>query len=174
LEKGFVQIYTGDGKGKTTAAVGLTLRAIASGYKVFFCQFMKGEESGEIRALKKHSESIDVFLCGISKFCVNKKNPSREQVKAARKGFELAKKAIFSRKYDLVVLDEINMAICYNLINLEDVINILKDKPSSVEIILTGRNAPSELYPYADLISEIKEIKHYYKEGVKARRGIEY
>jgi len=173
LQKGFIQIYTGDGKGKTTAAVGLSLRAVASGFRVFFCQFMKGEESGEIELLKSYS-LVELHLCGLKKFCINRKKPSSEQIQAAKRGLEIVKKAIFSKKYDLVVLDEINVALYYNLIPIEDVIYILKNKPSSVEIVLTGRNAPSKLYPYADLISEVKEVKHYFSKGIKARKGIEY
>ncbi len=174
MKKGYIQIYTGEGKGKTTAAVGLAIRALAADMRVFFCQFLKGERSGELEFLSKITEKICIRQCGLNKFCVNRNNPGTDQIEAAKKGFELSKKAILSGNYDLVILDEINVALYFNLLKIEDVLHILKNKPSSVEIVLTGRNAPEELYDYADLISEIREIKHYFQKGVKARKGIEY
>ncbi len=174
MRKGYIQIYTGDGKGKTTAAVGLAVRALADDLRIFFCQFLKGEESGELAFLKGISDKIDIHLCGLNKFCTNRKNPAKDQIDAAKRGLELSKKAIFSGKYDIVILDEINVALYFNLLKIEDVLHILQNKPSSVEIILTGRNASKELYDYADLISEIREIKHYFQKGVRARKGIEY
>jgi len=174
LKVGLVQIYTGDGKGKTTAAMGLAVRALAAGLRVLFCQFMKGSESGEFRLIKKLSNNIDTFLCGLNRFCTNKENPAEDQIKAAKLGLEISKKAILAGKYDIVILDEINVALYFNLIKLDDILEIIKNKPSSVEIILTGRNAPPELYEFADLVSEIKEIKHYFQKGINARKGIEY
>ncbi len=174
MKKGYIQIYTGEGKGKTTAAVGLAIRAIAANLKVFFCQFLKGKESGELGFLRKVTGEIDIYRCGLNKFCVNRDNPGTDQIEAAKKGFEISKEAIFSGNYDIVILDEINVALYFNLLKIEDVLHVLKNKPSSVEIILTGRNAPKELYDYADLISEIREIKHYFHKGVRARKGIEY
>ncbi len=174
MRKGYIQIYTGEGKGKTTAAVGLAVRALAADLTIFFCQFLKGKESGELAFLKGISDKIDIHLCGLNKFCTNRENPAKDQIEAARRGLELSKKAIFSGNYDIVILDEINVALYFNLLKIDDVKDLLINKPLGVELVLTGRNAPKELYPFADLISDIKEIKHYFQKGVRARKGIEY
>jgi cob(I)alamin adenosyltransferase len=174
LEKGYIQIYTGNGKGKTTAALGLIMRALGSGMNIFLCQFMKNNDTGELNILKQFEKQIDVIQCGLGKFCTNRDNPGQDHIDAAQAGFQEAKEAIDSGRYDLIVLDEINVAVYYNLISVEDLISLLKNKPEKTELILTGRYAEQKIYEYADLITEMKEIKHYYKIGVQQRKGIEY
>lgn len=170
MQKGLIHIYTGEGKGKTTSALGLSLRAIGHRKKVCFIQFMKGYEYGETLSKVK---GLKIKQFGRMNF-VDKKNPSKEDIELARNGFEFAKKVIKSNKYDLVVLDEINVAIDFNLIKLEEVLELIRNKPKNLELILTGRYAKKELVAIADYVSEIKEIKHPYQRGMRARKGIEY
>uniref|UniRef100_A0A7V3ZTW5 Cob(I)yrinic acid a,c-diamide adenosyltransferase n=1 Tax=candidate division WOR-3 bacterium TaxID=2052148 RepID=A0A7V3ZTW5_UNCW3 len=168
-----IQIYTGNGKGKTTAAIGLGIRAIGHGYKVLMVQFMKGEEVyGEIKALKK-IPNFDVYQFGLKTF-VKKGDLKKEEIEIAKKGFEFAQEKIKSKEYFLVILDEINVAVDYGLIPLKDVIELIKNCPKEVELVLTGRYCPKELYDYADLVSEINEIKHPFQKGIFNRRGIDY
>lgn len=168
IKNGLIHIYTGNGKGKTTSALGLSLRAIGHGKKVCFIQFMKGYEYGETLVKVKN---LKIKQFGRKNF-VDKKN--KKDIELAKEGLEFAKKVIKSKKYDLVVLDEINVAVNFNLIPLEDVINLIKNKPKETEIILTGRYAKKELIELADYVSEIKEVKHPYQRGIKARKGIEF
>ena len=166
-----IQIYTGNGKGKTTAAFGLAIRAKGRGLKVAIVQFMKGVEYGEVISAKKLG--IDVYQFGTPEF-VHPEKPRKIDFELAKKGLEKAKELIFSKKYDVVILDEINVAIGFGLIDKKDVIDILKNKPENVEIVLTGRYAPNELIEIADLVTEMKEVKHYFRRGIRARKGIEY
>ena len=172
LKNGFVHIYTGNGKGKTTAAIGLGVRATGNGLKVYMIQFMKGRRYSEIDALEGIPD-FTVFQTGRDEF-VSKENPEQIDIDLARKGFEHAKKIINAGKHDLVILDEINVAVEFNLIPLEDVLNLLEEKPGKVELVLTGRYADPELVRQADLVSEILEIKHPYQEGVLSRKGIDW
>jgi len=169
--KGYIQVYTGNGKGKTTAAFGLALRAVGAGKKVFFAQFVKGQTYSEIHAIKQHLPNITVEQYGLNCFIV--KAPTQEDIDIARKGFERVSKIIMSGDYDVIVLDEANIAIYYKLFSVEELIKVLKTKHVETEIIITGRYAPSELIEFADLVTEMKEIKHYYNKGVEARKGIE-
>jgi cob(I)alamin adenosyltransferase len=169
--KGFVQLYTGNGKGKTTAALGISLRVAGAGKRVFFAQFVKGMPYSELNALSGF-DGIKVKQYGRDCFIKNK--PTEDDILAAQKGFDEVKNMISSDFYDVVVLDEICIALHYNLINTEDLISILKNKPEATEIILTGRYAPSELIDFADLVTEMKEIKHYFTKGIQAREGIEF
>lgn len=170
---GKIQIYTGDGKGKTTAALGQALRALGHGFKVIIIQFMKGKINyGELKAAKKLSGFL-IEQYGLPTF-VDKKNPSKEDIELAQKGFERAKEVILSGKWDIVVLDEINVALDFGLVSLSSLIELLKKRPKHIEVILTGRYAPKELIEIGDLVTEMKEIKHYYQKGVQARKGIEY
>jgi cob(I)alamin adenosyltransferase len=171
MQRGYVQVYTGNGKGKTTAAIGLAIRAAGAGQRVFFCQFLKSQNYSEITSLKRFEDVITVKQFGNENFIV--KVPTDSDIALAMEGFEEALNATMSCKYDIVVLDEINYAIHLNLIKLQSVVQLIKNKPVSVEIILTGRNAATEIIEIADLVSEIKEIKHYYKNDVLARKGIE-
>lgn len=171
--KGLIEVYTGNGKGKSTAAFGLALRASGRGLKSIIIQFMKqGTSYGEHFAIEK-IKNIEIVSFGTPKF-VNFKNPSKEDIDLAKEALEFSKKAINSIKYDIVILDEINIALHFKLIELEKVIDMLKNKPESVEVILTGRSAPNELIEIADLVSEIIEVKHPYQKGFGAREGIEY
>jgi len=171
--KGLIQVYTGNGKGKSTAAFGLTLRASGRGLKSIIIQFMKqGNTYGEHFAIEK-IDNIEIMSFGKPKF-VNFKNPSKEDIDLVKDAFEFSKNAINSGKYDIVVLDEINIALHFKLLEIEKVIDLLKNRPENLEVVLTGRLAPKELIDLADLVSEIVEIKHPYQKGVGAREGIEY
>jgi cob(I)alamin adenosyltransferase len=172
MKKGLIQVYTGDGKGKTTAALGLALRAVGHGMKVLMIQFMKGSiETGEIKRPKTCSSS-NHHTHGPGTF-VSKDNPHPEDIKIARVGLLLSQKAIQNKEYDVVILDEINVAIEYGLISISDLLQLLDSKPKEVEIVLTGRNARPELLEKADLVTEMVKRKHYFDEGVPARKGME-
>jgi cob(I)alamin adenosyltransferase len=169
--KGYIQVYTGDGKGKTTAAIGVAIRALGSGMKVFFGQFLKRRSSSEHKIFADYPNGIKLVQFGTDQFVMGE--PSELDIECARSGLELSRKAIQSGYYNLAVLDELNVAVNMGLINVESVTDLLKSKPEQVEIIITGRNAPPELIEIAHLVTEMKEVKHYYKIGVGARVGIE-
>lgn len=171
--KGLVIVITGNGKGKTTAAFGQALRAIGQGYKVFVLQFMKGRKYGEFIAAEKYLPYLTIRMSGLDSF-VMRDNPAAIDIELAQKGLDKAKKAIKSGKYDMVILDEINVALDFKLIDLQKVIDIIKNKPAGIDLILTGRYAPPEIVELADTVSEVKEVKHHYKAGIKDRAGIEY
>ncbi len=173
LKKGLIQVYTGDGKGKTTAALGLALRAAGHGFKVYIIQFMKGwPHYGELKAVE--------FLPGVTlrqfggPHFVDRNNPSPEDIRMAREALQEARRAMLSGDYDIVILDEINVALDFGLIPLEEVIALLEEKPEGVELVLTGRNAHPEIIRRAHLVTEMKEVKHPYREGISARKGIEF
>ena len=169
--KGYVQVYTGNGKGKTTAALGLALRAAGADLKVYIGQFMKKGKYSELKSLQKLKDNVTVEQFGRARFIRQK--IAEEDRLLARRGFEKIKKIIQNGKYDLVILDEINVALSYGLLSKEKVIGIIKSRPKTQEIVLTGRNAPRDIVKLADLVTEMKEIKHYFSKGVKARTGIE-
>lgn len=171
-QKGYIQVYTGNGKGKTTAAFGLSLRAVGAGKKVFFAQFVKGKAYSEIEAVEKYLPGITVKQYGLGCFIVN--TPTVADIKAAQEGLAQVAKIIASGQYDVVVLDEANIAIYYNLFSVQELIDVITKRPKNVEIIVTGRYAPPELLEIAHLVTEMKEIKHYYTQGVEARKGIEF
>ncbi len=171
LKKGCVQIYTGNGKGKTTAALGLALRAAGAGLRVFIGQFAKGSLCSEHAAIAKFAPGITFRQYG--KECFIRRNPDDDDLRLAQKGFSEIRKIVASRKYDLVVLDEITIANKYGLVTVDDVLDLMKSKPATVELVLTGRNADKRLIKAADLVTEMKEVKHYYKTGLPARVGIE-
>ena len=170
--KGYIQVYTGNGKGKTTAAIGLSVRAVGAGKKVFFAQFVKGQIYSEVNAMLQYLPNITIKQYGLDCFIYQK--PTQKDIDAARRGFEEVSEIILSGKYEVVVLDEANIAIYYQLFGVEKLIELLKRKPEQTEIIITGRNAPVELIEFADLVTEMKEIKHYYTQGIHARIGIEH
>ncbi len=171
--RGLVQVYTGDGKGKTTAALGLAFRASGHGLKTYMIQFMKGEIFyGELGTAERLSDTFTIKQMGRPDF-VDKKDPDPIDIKMAGEALELSKNVILSGDYDLVILDEINVALDFGLIKIDDVIEIIKGKPPELEIILTGRYAPVEIIELADLVTEMVEIKHHYNAGVEARIGIE-
>lgn len=171
--RGLVQIYTGNGKGKTTAAFGQILRAVGHGYRVCIIQFMKGRKYGEYLALEKYIPLVSIRLSGLDSF-VMRDNPAPVDIELAMQGLEQAKQAIASGDYDMVVLDEINVAVDFKLIPVSEVVELIKQKPSAIDLILTGRYAPLEIIALADTVSEISEIKHHYAAGFKERAGIEF
>jgi cob(I)alamin adenosyltransferase len=170
MKKGFIQVYTGNGKGKTTAAIGLAIRAAGAGLKVYFCQFLKGRPTSELKILNKLRSHITVQRSGRKAFVIS---PVQGDFDDARKAFSKVSKVIKDGKYNVVILDEINNAIAINLIEINELIDIISSKPPHVEIVLTGRDIPAEIAKIADLMTEMKEIKHYYSRGIKARKGIE-
>jgi cob(I)alamin adenosyltransferase len=173
LEKGLVQVYTGDGKGKTSAAFGLALRAIGRGFKVYIIQFIKGGfDYGELYVVDR-LPNLTLKAFGRGKF-VTQQPPSEEDIRLAEEALQLAEKTIKSGEYDLVILDEINVALNLKLISLEKVLELIKGKPKHVELVLTGRYAPKEIIDAADLVTEMREIKHPFKKGCRAREGIEF
>ena len=169
--KGFIQVYTGNGKGKTTAAFGLALRAAGAGLKVYFAQFIKGMKYSELESIKKFDDLI--MLKQYGRDCFIKKNPEQQDIDLAQKGFNEVKEIVLSGKYDIVILDEITIAIFYSLINEDDLLKLMQNKPEHVELVITGRYATNAIIEQADLVTEMKEIKHYYQKGITARTGIE-
>ena len=170
MKKGLVQVYTGNGKGKTTAAIGQAIRALGRGYKVCLIQFFKKPASGEIRILKNLS---NIKLIHPLPFYPEGKNRALLK-KKAKDIFSAISKIIKSKIYDLVILDEVNVALHMHLLAEKEILNLLKDKPKSVEVIFTGRGATKKIIESVDLVTEFKEVKHPWKRGVKARKGIEY
>lgn len=190
LSRGLIQIYTGDGKGKTTAALGQSIRAAGHGLKILFVQFVKGNSfTGEFLFLK-NSQNITfwqfgrdcIYSSGIREKVVEcnncyecfigKEGPSDMDIKVVRGGWERVKRVV--EEYDVIVLDEISLAIFYKIISIEEVVEFLKNKPEKLEIILTGRYMPKEILELADLITEMKEIRHPYSKGISGRWGIDY
>ena len=169
---GLIMVFTGDGKGKTTAAVGQAVRALGHGFRVYMIHFMKGRDYGEFLATAQ-MPNLTVVRAGRDCF-VNREQPDPIDIELARDGFSKAAKTVLSGEYDLVVLDEINVAVDYGLIAEKDLLKLLKKKPAGVTVILTGRNASAELIKIADTVSEILAIKHHYEQGVESCRGIEY
>ena len=206
VKNGQVQVYTGDGKGKTTASLGLAMRAIGQGFKVFIIQFLKGGAyTGEYISLKNYLPNVEILQfgrpcikqqkqlkldgysqrkdkeifdfvreeveCGTCRFCFLNDDVQRDYVEEA---FKKALEVVLSGDYDMVILDEINVAMHLDMLNTELVLNLMANKPEHVELILTGRNAPEEIIHHADLVTEMKPEKHYFEQGVGARRGVEY
>jgi len=168
---GYIHLYTGNGKGKTTAALGLALRAVGAGKRVFIAQFVKGMHYSELEVLKRIPE-IELKQFGLDCFIVN--SPTLKDIEAASKGLAEVSLIIAKNEVDILILDEICIALHYHLFTVEEVMDVLKMKPESMEIVMTGRYAPKELYAVADLITEMNDIKHYYSKGIEARKGIEY
>jgi cob(I)alamin adenosyltransferase len=171
--KGFIQVYTGNGKGKTTAALGLAMRAAGHGFRVYIGQFLKGQAYGELRSARKLAPFVTIEQFGRKGFIHVTENPEDEDIDRARQGLRKCLKAMLSRKFQVVVLDEINVALHFRLLEEKNVHDFLDQKPPGVEVILTGRYAPASLIKRADLVTEMKEKKHYYSRGVRARPGIE-
>jgi cob(I)alamin adenosyltransferase len=172
MKQGLVQIYTGDGKGKTTAALGLALRAAGRSLKVFIAQFAKGMFYGEVEALKRFAPQITLHQYGRKTFIHDE--PNEADVRLAREGWREIQEVMVRGECDLLIVDEIGIALHYRLVTLEEVRELIRRKPESMELVLTGRKIPEELYSRADLITEMREIKHYYNAGVPARKGIEF
>ena len=170
--KGYIQVYTGDGKGKTTAAFGLALRAVGAGKKVFFAQFVKGKPYAEIEAVNRFLPNITVKQYGLECFII--KQPTPRDIEVAQKGLAEVTEVIQSGRYDVVVLDEANIALLYELFPVQSFLEAIEKRNENTELIITGRYAPQEIVDIADLVTEMKEVKHYYQKGIEAREGIEF
>jgi len=168
---GYIHVYTGHGKGKTTAAIGLAIRAAGAGLRVLIAQFIKERQCSEHAALKRFSDLITIKQYGRGMFL--KRKPGRADIAAARAGYEEVKEALRSKQFDMIILDEANVAVRCGLLALQDLLDIMAEKPGSVELVITGRDADKKVMKAADLVTEMREIKHYWKQGVRARRGIE-
>jgi len=171
LEKGYIHVYTGNGKGKTTAAFGLAVRAALSGKKVFIAQFVKDMKYNETK-LENYFENIVIKQLGRGCFITNL--PGEEDVIAAKKGLDECREILSSGQFNLVILDEITIALYFKLLEVSEVVYALKNKDANTEVVLTGRYAPQELIDMADLVTEMVEIKHYYNQGVLSRDGIDH
>ena len=169
--QGFVQVYTGDGKGKTTAALGLALRAAGAGLRVYFGQFIKNADYSEIKALARFADCITVRQFGRGCFLLTE--PAPEDRAAARRGLDNVRQALVSGDYDLVIADEANVAVALGLIEANDLVSLIDRRPEQVELVLTGRGAPDAVLARADLVTEMRCVRHYYDRGVLARQGIE-
>ena len=169
--RGYVQVYTGEGKGKTTAAIGLAVRAAGAGLKVFIAQFIKQGDYSEFKTLKTLSDIITVEQYGMGRFVDGK--PTAEDIDIAAEGLARARQVMLSGKYDVIILEEANVAVKYGLISVQELIDMITARPEGVEMVITGRNASPLILDMADLVTEMKPVKHYYNDGVKARLGIE-
>ena len=175
-EKGLVIVYTGDGKGKTTAALGMALRAIGYDHKVCMLQFIKGSwHYGEMDSSKKLEPNFELIAVGKGFVGILDDNsPREEHEKYAAEAVRICREKIFSEKYDVIILDEVNYAITLGLIDVQEIIKIIKEKPSELDLVLTGRDVKEEIVELADLVTEMKEIKHPFKSGIKAKKGIDF
>jgi cob(I)alamin adenosyltransferase len=171
--RGLVQVYTGNGKGKTTAAFGQALRALGQGFRVCVIQFMKGRKYGEFLAAEKHLPNLTIHLSGLDSF-VMRDRPAPLDIELARQGLELARRTLTSGEFDMVILDEINVAADFKLIPIAEIVSLVKGKPAALDLILTGRCAPPELMALADTVTEMREVRHHYNAGIKDRAGIEW
>lgn len=168
--KGYLHIYTGNGKGKTTAAFGVALRSIFSGKRVYVAQFIKDMKYSETE-LTKHFDNITIEQLGCG--CIINREANEEDKMLAQRGLSKVKEILTCSNYDLVILDELTIALYLKLLDLDEVMNVLKNRLENIEVIVTGRYAPKELIEMADLVTEMKEIKHYYRKGVLSRKGID-
>lgn len=172
VQKGLIHVYTGDGKGKTTAAIGLGIRAVGAGLRVYMIQFMKGRRYSEIDALEK-IPGFTVVQFGRDEF-VSKQKPEQIDIDLAQKGLAHARDILKKNNHDVVILDEVNVAVDYHLLTVQDVVDLMKQKPENMELVLTGRYAKPEIIQQADLVSEMLEIKHPFQKGVPCRKGIDW
>ena len=173
FEKGLVQVFTGDGKGKTSAALGIVLRALGHGLRVCIVVFMKGNYPyGEWQALSQ-LPGVEVHKFGTEEF-VDPHNLKPLEIEGAREGLACSRQAMLSSKFDIIVMDEVNVAAAWQLIELDDLVTLIKDRPGNVELILTGRGADKKIIELADLVTECSKVKHPYDRGILARRGLDY
>jgi cob(I)alamin adenosyltransferase len=169
--KGYLQVYTGNGKGKTTAALGLSLRAAGAGMKIYIAQFLKQGGYSEIKALERFSDAIVVEQFGLGQFV--KGQPTQAEIDTALDGLDKARQQLLSGDYDMVILEEANVAVAVGLFSVKDLLDVIQQRPDQVELVITGRSAAPEVIEKADLVTEMKAVKHYYDQGVQARIGIE-
>ena len=177
-QHGYIQVYTGNGKGKTTASLGLAMRALGRNWKVLIIMFTKGgDDYGELNSFRELSPEIShnlkIVQAGLDRI-IYRDNQNEKDYEEITKGWELAKKAIKNHEFQLIILDEANIAIDMNILNVDEVVDVLKNKPDEMEIVLTGRNAHPKIIEIAHLVSEIQPVKHYWDTGIAARKGIEY
>ncbi len=177
-QHGYIQVYTGDGKGKTTASLGLAMRALGRDWKVLIVMFTKGgNDYGELNSFRQLSEKIadnlTIVQAGLDRV-IYKSNENEQDHKKIKKGWNLVKKAVKNDEYQLIIMDEANIAIDMGILDVDEVIKVLKSKPDEMEIVLTGRNAHPKIIEIAHLVSRIEPVKHYWDKGVYARKGIEY
>ena len=173
FKKGLVQIFTGEGKGKTSAALGIVLRALGRGLRVCIVVFRKGDYPYSEWEFLSKQPNVNIVRFGFRAF-TDPENVKPEEIEQAKQALTTAREAVLSGSYDLVVLDEINIAVAWKLVELDEVVRLIQDKPQNVELILTGRYADTKLVQMADLVTEMLNIKHPYDRGVMARKGIEY
>ena len=171
FKQGYIQIYTGDGKGKTTAALGLAIRAAGAGLRVFIAQFIKSGDYSEIKALERYEDLITVKQYGYGRFF--KGQPAEEDMAIAREGIAAIRQAFFSGDYQVVIMEEGNVAATCGLFPVEEILSLMEEKPGPVELVITGRGADPQVIEKADLVTEMRAVKHYYQAGVAARTGIE-
>jgi cob(I)alamin adenosyltransferase len=173
LNPGLVQVYTGNGKGKTTASLGLALRAVGHGFRVYVLQFMKGSTVyGELESARRLAPQLTIEQVGRDTF-VSRSHPDPKDLEMARNGFQKARQVVLSGDFDLVILDEINCAVDFGLVPLEALKELIRSKPAHTELVLTGREVHPEIVEMADLVTEMREVKHYFNSGQHARKGIE-
>ena len=173
LSKGFVQVYTGNGKGKTTAAIGVAVRAAGTGLTTYFLQIMKNFPYSELKSLKKFKNFITVKQIGNDDFVLEKREPSDTEKAEIVKALDEVKSLMRERKYDIFALDEICVAVYFGLVKVEDVLEIIRQKPRETELILTGRYCPEEIINEAHLVTRMEEVKHYFNQGILSRKGID-
>ena len=172
---GLIIVYTGKGKGKTTAAMGMALRGAGHHHKILMIQFIKGSwHYGELESAKKLYPNFEIMPLGKGFASFERGGPDSEDVRAVAETWDFFKKKINSGEYDMIILDEINYVLSYNLLDLEDVLETLETRPAGLHLVLTGRDAPPKLIEIADLVTAMKEIKHPFQKGVKAQKGIEF
>ncbi len=173
LKEGFVQVYTGNGKGKTTAAIGQAVRAAGAGFRTYIIQFMKEYPYSEINSLKTLEEWITIEQKGNDDFVYKNELPSSEEIIVAREALKKAENIMLSDIFEIIILDEVLVAVYFKLLTTGEIVSVIKKKPKDVELILTGRYCPDEIEELADLVTEMKEVKHYYIKGILSRKGIE-
>lgn len=176
LKKGYVQVYTGNGKGKTTAAVGLAVRAAGNGYKVFMVQFLKSSLTGELESAKKLEPNFKIFRFEKKRgfFWTLNDEEKQELKKEIHEAYNFCAQALKENQCDILIMDEIMGALSNNMVSKKQLLDLIDIKPDNVELILTGRNVPEDIVEKVDLVTEMKDIKHYFSQGVPAREGIEY
>jgi cob(I)alamin adenosyltransferase len=172
LPQGCIQIYTGDAECKTACALGLALRAVGQGFQVFMVQFLKTDDTGEVKAARRLAPDFTLASLGAPGF-PSLSDPAPETLALAREAFTLSRQVILAGEHDLVILDEVNLFLACGLVPMDELLEVLRQRPPHVEVVLTGRSAPTALVDLADLVTEMHPVKHYFEAGVKARRGIE-
>jgi cob(I)alamin adenosyltransferase len=171
--QGLIHVYTGEGKGKTTAALGLALRAAGHGWHIYMGQFMKGQDYGELAAAALLGGRLTIEQFGLRTF-IHAGEATPEDIRMAQEGLAAARQALESGRYDMVILDEINVALYFELLAVQEVLDVIDARPPQVELVLTGRRVPDEILARADYITDMREVRHPYQRGIRARKGVEF